>query len=61
MSTAQGVEADPQVLLALHRAAGLASEQAYLLPLLDCAWLPTELDSKKIGSKSELDQIAKLR
>jgi hypothetical protein len=61
MSTVHGAEADPQVLLALHRAAGLGSEQAYLLPLLDCAWPPTELDSKKIGSKSELDQIAKLR
>jgi len=36
MSTVHGAEADPQVLLALHRAAGLGSEQAYLL-LRDCA------------------------
>jgi hypothetical protein len=30
-STVQGVEPDPQVLLALHSCAGFGSEQAYLL------------------------------
>jgi hypothetical protein len=60
-STVQGVEADPQVILALHNAAGLASKQAYLLAFLDCACATTQLSSKKNNSKSELEQIAKLR
>ena len=30
-STVQGVEADPQVLAAVHSCAGFGSEQAYLL------------------------------
>jgi hypothetical protein len=60
-STVQGVEADPQVILALHNAAGLASKQAYLLAFLDCACATAQLSSKKNNSKSELEQIAKLR
>jgi hypothetical protein len=35
-STAQGLDADPQVFAALHSCAGFASEHAYLL-LLDWA------------------------
>ena len=35
-STEQGVDADPQVLLALHSCVGFGSEQTYLL-LFDCA------------------------
>ena len=35
-STVHGAEADPQVILALHKAAGFDSAQAYLL-FRDCA------------------------
>jgi len=59
-STVHGVEADPQVILALHNAAGFGSMQAYLL-VRDCACAPAQLNSKNNGSKSELDHIAKLR
>jgi hypothetical protein len=55
------VEADPQVILALHNAAGFASKQAYLLAFLDCASATTQLSGKKSDSKSALEQIAKLR
>src|SRR5271154_3404969 len=57
MSTSQGVEADPHVLLALQSCAGLASEQAYLLAFCAVALLT----SKTSGNATKVHLMAKHR
>jgi hypothetical protein len=54
-STTHGVEADPQVLRALHDCAGFGSEHAYLL-FFDCAIV--EFASKTSGKASKVHRIA---
>src|SRR5271154_2179900 len=57
MSTSQGVEADPHVLLALQSCAGFGSEHAYLLAF--CAG--ARLASNTSGSATNVLLIAKNR
>jgi hypothetical protein len=57
-STTHGVEADPEVLRALHNCAGFGSEHAYFL-LFDCAIV--EFARKTSGNASKVHLIAKHR
>jgi hypothetical protein len=57
-STMHGVEADPQVLRALHNCTGFGSEHAYLL-LFDCAIV--DLARNMSGNASKIHLTAKHR